>query len=199
MLPGERRVIRSFMNAPLRRSWTREEFFGWADGQDGRYEFDGFRPVDMNGGTIGHAIIIQNLNFALRDRLRNTQCRVLGPGAGVATIGQAVRYPDIAVTCSKLESTARMIPYAVALFEVLSPSTSRTDRIDKVREYAAIETVRRYVILESTSIGAMALERAKADEVWRTTTLLSGDVLEMQEIGVSIPVLELYEGVDFPA
>ena len=39
------------------------------------------------------------------------------------------------------------------VFEVLSPSSGQTDRIVKVREYASVPTVRRYVILEYTSAG----------------------------------------------
>jgi hypothetical protein len=31
---------------------TREAFFDWAEAQDAPYEFDGFQPVAMNGGTI---------------------------------------------------------------------------------------------------------------------------------------------------
>lgn len=186
------------MNAPFRRPWTQEEFFDWADGQEGRWEFDGFGPVDMNGGTIGHAIIIQNLNFALHSRLRATSCQVLGPGAGVATTGQAVRYPDALVTRDRLDGQARTVTGVIVLFEVLSPSTSRADRIDKLREYAAIASVRRYVILESISMGVAVFERAGANEAWRTTTLRYGDVLRMPEIGIDVPIAEFYEGIDVP-
>ena len=185
------------MNAPLRRSWTREEFFDWADGQEGLWEFDGFAPVDMNGGTINHSTIIQNLNAALRDRLKGSSSRVLGPVAGVATIGQAVRYPDALITRDRLDGTARIVPGVIALFEVLSPSTSRADRIDKVREYAAISSVRRYIILEYTSVGLTVLEREHADHAWRATTLVADDVLHMPDIGISIPVAEFYEGIAF--
>src|SRR5271165_5104521 len=45
------------MSAPLRRSWTQDEFFAWAGSQEGRYEFDGFQPVAMTGGTVNHALI----------------------------------------------------------------------------------------------------------------------------------------------
>jgi hypothetical protein len=44
---------------------TREEFFPWAEAQDERYEFDGFAPVAMTGGTIGHSDISGNTRTAL--------------------------------------------------------------------------------------------------------------------------------------
>ena len=73
---------------------SREEFFAWAELQDARYEFDGFEPVAMVGGSLNHSQICQNLYAALRSRLRGTGCRLYGPDAGVATSGNAVRYPD---------------------------------------------------------------------------------------------------------
>jgi Uma2 family endonuclease len=186
------------MSAPLRKSWTQDEFLTWAASQEGRYEFDGFQPVAMTGGTVGHAIIIQNVNAALRDRLRGSGCRPLGPDAGVATIGAAIRYPDALVTCTKVDIGALTVPGVVVVFEVLSTTTSRTDRIVKVREYAAVASIRRYVILESTSVGLTVLERQPPDEVWRATTLTADDILRMPEIAIEIPVAEFYADVNFP-
>ena len=185
------------MSAPLHRSWTQDEFFTWAAIKEGRYEFDGFRPVAMTGGTVGHAVIIRNLARALDQRLRGGTCQPLGPKAGVATVGTAVRYPDALVTCAKLDNNALTVPGVVVVFEVLSASTSRTDRIIKVREYAAVASIRRYVILESTSVGLTVLERNRPDEAWRVTTLTTGEILGMPEIDIEVPIAEFYEDVSF--
>ena len=64
------------------------------------------------------------------------------------------------MTCSKFDSRGRTIPGVVVVFEVLSSTTSRRDRIVKPREYAAVPSIRRYVILESTSVGLTVMERA---------------------------------------
>jgi Uma2 family endonuclease len=186
------------MNIPLRRAWTRDEFFAWAAGQEGRYEFDGLAPVAMTGGTINHAMIMRNLHRALDRRLRGGACRPLGPDAGVATVGDAVRYPDALVTCSALDGAALTVPGVVVVFEILSSGTSRTDRIVKVREYAAVASIRRYVIVESTSVGLTVLERDQPGDAWRASTLTEADALRMPEIGIEIPVTECYEDVGFP-
>ena len=186
------------MNVPFRKSWTQEQFFSWAEAQEGRFEFDGFRPVAMTGGTVGHSVVTRNLHRALDARLRTGGCQPLGPDAGVETLGAAVRYPDALVTCSKLDPASRTVPGVVAVFEVLSSATSRTDRIVKLREYAAVPSIRRYVILESTSIGLTVMERERPDEIWRVTTLANDGTLRMPEIGIEIPLAELYEGMTFP-
>jgi len=72
----------------------------------------------------------------------------------------------------------------------LSQSTSRTDRIEKVREYQATQSILRYVILEQDSIGATVFERR--GETWAATTLTEGDPLSMPEIGVEIALAALY-------
>ena len=187
------------MNITLRKRWmTRAQFFDWAQAQGIRYEFDGFQPVAMTGGTARHNTISLNIHRALYDRLDGKKCRPLGPDAGVATVGETVRYPDALVTCTKFPDTDYLVPGVVVVFEVLSPTSGRMDRIVKVREYAAVASILRYVILEHASIGVTVLERSGAAEKWTVTTLTASDPLAMPEIGVEIPVAELYEGTDLP-
>jgi Uma2 family endonuclease len=185
------------MNAPLRRPWTQEEFFAWDGHQEGRYEFDGLAPVAMNGGTINHSIVIRNLHRALDRRLYGGRCQPLGPDAGLQTIGNAVRYPDALVTCSKLAGNALLVPGVVATFEVLSPNSGRLDRITKLREYAAVPSIRHYVILEYLSADVTVLSRGEANEPWIATTLTSDETLHLPAIDIEITVGEFYEGVTF--
>ncbi|MSP01480.1 MAG: Uma2 family endonuclease [Acetobacteraceae bacterium] len=187
------------MNVVLRTPrMTRDEFLTWAEVQMARYEFDGFEPVAMTRGTIGHSRITRNIHTALGPRLKGSSCEPLGPDAGVATIGGAVRYPDALVTCTRAQSTDRLVPGVVVVFEVLSPSSGRIDRIDKLLEYRAVPTIRRYVILEHGSVGMTVHTRANGDAPWTTTALTGGDVLAMPEIGIAVPVGEFYDGTELP-
>ena len=185
------------MNAPLRKPWTQDEFLTWASTQEERYEFDGFAPVGMTGGSANHSRITLNVQAALRSRLRGGPCEPLGPDAGVATVGAAVRYPDALVTCAKFAGVALTIPGVVVVFEVVSQSSSRVDRIVKVREYAAVPSIRRYAILETSTPGVTVFERGDADTAWTATTLTDDDTLLMPEIGIAIPVAEFYERIEF--
>ena len=40
------------MNVALRKPMTLEAFLAWEERQELRYEFDGFQPVAMTGGTF---------------------------------------------------------------------------------------------------------------------------------------------------
>jgi len=82
------------------------------------------------------------------------------------------------------------------VFEVLSSTSGRTDRIEKLREYQAVSSIRRYVILEHTSVGLVVHSRLNGEDAWTATAPTDGDVLAMPEIGIEIPVAEFYEATD---
>lgn len=188
------------MNIALRKPrMSREDFFVWAEAQDERYEFDGFAPVAMTGGTVGHSRITRNIHFALQSRLAGSGCEPLGPDAGLRTVGDTVRYPDALVTCGKADNKAREVPGVVVVFEVLSPSSGHTDRIVKLLEYRAVASIRRYVIVESASAGLTVHARAEAGANWTTTALTAEGTLDLPEIGISIPVAEFFAGTDLAA
>jgi Uma2 family endonuclease len=185
------------MSRPMHRAWTQEEFFAWAEAQDLRYEFDGVQPVAMTGGTVNHGIVRSNLGGALYVRLRGGRCQPLGPDNGIATVGTTVRYPDALITCSKQEGASRLVVEPVVVFEVISPSTRRMDQFVKVREYAAVPSIRRYVLVESSSMDVTVMERNEPGVPWVISTLTEVDILRIPEVGIEIPVLDLYEGVTF--
>ncbi len=186
----------AYMNVALREpSMTREEFFDWAEVRRERYEFDGFQPVAMNGGTFNHSLIARNILTSLHNLLRGTGCTTLGSDAGVNTVGDAVRYPDVLVTCSRTDGKARTVNGPVIVFEVVSPSSGRLDRIDKLREYQAVETIRRTVIVEQDSV-AMTVYSRDRGETWEAVALTENDVLSLPEIDIELAVAGLYEGVE---
>jgi Uma2 family endonuclease len=176
---------------------TQNEFFDWAEAQDMRYEFDGFQPVAMTVGNLGHSRVMRNINFQLTSRLRGKPCEPLGPDAGVATVGDTVRYPDAVVTCTRFDPRDRVVPNPVVVFEVVSPTSGRTDRIVKLHEYQAVPTIRRYVIVESDSGAVTVLSRDHEGEAFRAAGLTEDDTLDLPEIGIEIPVAAIYEGLTF--
>jgi len=185
------------MNVALQRLWTAEQFLSWAGTQEGRFEFDGIGPVAMTGGNARHSAITTNIHVALRPRLRGTSCSHFGPDLAVRTEGEKVRSPDALITCTKFPGTDLVAPDPVVIFEVLSPTSGRTDRIEKVREYALVPSIRRYIIVETKFAGVMVLHRKNEGDEWLAATLTGDDVLDIPEVGITLPVAEFYENVDF--
>ncbi|WP_428487182.1 Uma2 family endonuclease [Rhodopila sp.] len=181
------------MSIALRKPMTVAEFLAWEERQELRWEFDGFEPVAMNGGTVAHEIIGDNIRFILRSHLGGGPCRVHGPTLKIEVAGH-IRYPDGFVICTPVPARATVVRDPVIVFEVLSDSTSRTDRIEKLREYRAAPSIQRYVILEQDAIAAMVFVRK--DGEWVVETLTMEDTLRMPEIDVQVPMAEFYTGID---
>ena len=174
---------------------TVAEFLDWEERQELRWEFDGFQPIAMTGGTRAHETISGNIFFALRSRLTGQHCQVFGANLKIEVAGR-IRYPDAFVTCTSGPGKQTVVQDAVVVFEVLSDSTSRTDRITKLREYGATPSIQRYVILEQDAIAAMVFVRKGADLV--AEALTAADTLRMPEIDAEVPMTEFYEGVALP-
>ena len=190
------------MNVTLRPAlpgpaMTREQFLDWEGHETGRWEFDGVRAVPMTGGSNNHSLILGLLVYALLRRLKGTGWNVM-PEAGLATVGEKVRYPEVLVTRAPGAGSAKLSSGAVVVFEVVSPSSVRTDRVDKVREYAAVASIRRYVIAEQSAAVLTVYHRDGGSQEWRSLPLGAGETLDLPELGIVVPVDEIYEGLAFP-
>ena len=174
---------------------TLAQFLAWEERQELRYEFDGFQPVAMTGGTAAHSAIHRNLAIAIGGRLRGKPCQFHGSHLKIEVAG-SIRYPDGFVVCSPVAGSATVVHEPVVVFEVLSESTARTD-LAKNQEYAATASVLRYIMLAQDEMAGTMFERIGND--WVGHLLLAGTILRMPEIGIELPLAELYEGIDFAA
>ena len=180
------------MSMALRKPMTLDEFLAWEEGQEFKHEFDGFGIVAMTGGTIAHGAIQGNLLTALNTRLRGKPCRPFGPDTQVRGAG-SIRCPDAFVVCPPIPRTPP-VEDPVVIFEILSPSTAVIDQFVKNREYEATPSVQRYVMLAQDRIAATVFARESGDWVGR---LLAEDaMLDMPEIGIAVPLAELYADLD---
>jgi Uma2 family endonuclease len=182
------------MDVAPRKPMSIEEFLAWEERQELKYEFDGWQPEAMTGGTYVHSLIQGNLAIALGSRLRGTPCTYVNNDLKIAVSG-IIRYPDGFVICTPVSLRATLVHKPVVIIEVLSPSTSGKDRITKNREYAATPSVKRYVMLEQDRIAATVFSRSA--ENWIGQVLLEDAELALPEIGITLPLAELYDGIDF--
>jgi Uma2 family endonuclease len=182
------------MNLALRKPMTLVEFLAWEERQELKYEFDGTTAVAMVGVTRAHARIQRNLNTSLDTRLRGKPCEFLGNDLKIEVAGR-IRCPDGFVACSPGANSSTVVQDPVVIFEITSPSTSSTDRIVKNGEYRATASVQRYVMLEQDRVAATVFSRAGDD--WVGHVFVGDVILAMPEIGIEVPLVELYEGLVF--
>ena len=172
---------------------TVSEFLAWEETQELRWEFDGIAPVAMTGGTVAHEVIQNNLVAALNARLRGRPCRAYGSSLKIEAAG-AIRYPDAFIACSPMSPRDTVCREPVIVFEIISPTTARTDRIAKMRDYWDAPSIRRYVLIEQDAISATS--HIRQDGRWVGRVLWAGDMLDLPEAGIAVPLEDLYEGLD---
>ncbi len=181
------------MNVALRRPMSLTEFLAWEERQALRYEFDGFRPVAMTGGTAAHSAIQRNLLFCLTGRLRGQPCQPYGSELKIEVAG-SIRYPDAFVVCTPVAPKDTVVRDPKVVFEILSESTANTDLIEKNAEYRATPSIQRYVILEQDHAAAIVFSRKGGD--WVADIIAGGEACSAcQRVGVEVTLSELYEGV----
>src|SRR5262249_23758382 len=148
-----------------------------------------------------HHVAVPRQRGGRRDRAQSFVCRAGGlpPGAVLQLrLRRAVAPARLGRHERRIASAhePRRIPRlgAVVILEILSESTARIDDVDKNAEYRASRSVQRYVMLEQDRQAATVF--ACEGDRW-VGTLLTGDaVLAMPEIGIDLPLAELYEGLD---
>ena len=184
------------MSTALSRGITVAEFLAWEERQELRHEFDGYEPHAMTGGTLNHAAIQATLIRVIGNRLSGSACRVFGSHLKISVDG-SIRYPDAMVLCTAVDGKATVVDNPVVVFEIVSPSTERVDRIVKSAEYRSTPSVQAYVMLQQDFIGATVFRRT--GELWTADTYGESATIGLLAIAIDLPIDEVYEGLDLSA
>jgi Uma2 family endonuclease len=182
------------------RRWTVEKFFAWQEGQAERYELvDGFPIRMMAGARNVHDDIVVNVLAELRNQLRGRDCRPFTGDGAIETKPGQIRRPDIGVDCGRRDPNATRAALPRVVVEVLSPTTRDFDTIDKLDEYKMVESLERIIVIEPNAPEVIVWTRGEG-RIWRKA-MRQGleETIEMPEIGVTLPLREIYDGVEFPA
>jgi Uma2 family endonuclease len=181
------------MDTILDRPWTTESFLAWEDRQEFKHEFDGQRVIPMTGGSIAHQRIVINLCLTLMGLLGDNP--LIAVQEMRLRIGARIRYPDVVVCSAPLDQTTRTLTDALAAFEVLSDDTATTDRVDKLIDYAAVPSLRAYVLLEQTAAAATLFQHVPGGE-WIASAHIA-DTLVLPGFDISLSFEDLYRGLTF--
>lgn len=154
----------------------------------------------MAGATDNHNRITLNVASELRQALKGKPCEAfvadmkLRIALGFDELGY---YPDVMVVCDQEDKAPLHRTAPKIIVEVVSRSTSRIDRREKLLAYQAIPSLEVYIILEQACMRAVVHRRA--NHWW--PEILEGDdaVITLDELGVRLSFQEVYDRVDWAA
>jgi Uma2 family endonuclease len=153
----------------------------------------------MAGGRIVHHRIAGNIFGSLWGRLRGRPCQPFNSDTKVRVrlpTHTRFYYPDVSVVC---RSNPRDDPFQdepAVLCEVLSRSTRRIDEGEKKDVYLTIPSLAVYLLIEQDAPAVVAFRRTDHGFIRELYQGLEA-VVPLPEIGIDLPLAEIYEGVEF--
>ena len=187
------------MAEPAIRRMTLAEFLRWDDGTDTRWELVDGVPVAMAPPAVAHGILAARLGGRIDAALRSRRPCVVQSEAGVVPPDRDDTWyvADLAVTCTRLEPGQQLLRDPVLIVEILSPSTIAVDRQEKIPEYRQIPSVQEIVAIDSVRVFAEVMRRE--GDRWITEIVQGlGATLSLASIGLTVPMAELYDGIELP-
>jgi len=131
-------------------TYTRDEFYEVECTSSTRHEFYAGYIVAMAGGSPRHGRIISEINRILGTALLRTSCFAVGSEQMVRVEEADLdAYPDVVVYCEDAAFDGRFERTSLeplALVEVLSPSTQKTDLSIKRTGYFKLPTLSDYLV-----------------------------------------------------
>jgi Uma2 family endonuclease len=164
-----------------------------------KHEYIGGVVYAMAGARNAHNVIASNTLVAVGSRLRGRSCRPFNSDTKIRVrLPTHVRfyYPDASVICRPNPQTDSFQDEPAVLFEVLSRRTRRIDEGEKKDAFLTIPSLDVYVLIEQEMAAVVAFRRTENGFVREVYQGLDA-VLPLREIGVDLPLAEIYESVEF--
>jgi len=159
-----------------------------------RHEYLDGMAWAMAGGTFDHSAVTTNVIVSLGVQLRGKGCRVYESNLRIRVKATGLAtYPDASIVCGRVQldpadpkNTTAINPKV--LIEVLSPSTEKYDRGEKVEHYRKIVSLKEIALVST---------RGQLVEVWRKTGHAwkrheYRDVAQLVSVGCELALSEVY-------
>lgn len=175
-----------------------EEYFEIEEKSSNLHEYVAGEIYDMAEPSQAHDIVAMNLAGPLHTHVQDRPRRVY-PGRRqlqLKCFGDDLVYrPDVWVACGEIRNTkGDYVEEPCLVIEVLSPSTARLDRREKVTSYREVPSIKEYVLVAQKPAHVVIYRRADG---WRPQVLESlEEVLDLQSVGLAIPVARIYKGLE---
>jgi Uma2 family endonuclease len=169
------------------------DFLGWAEAQEGRWELHDGVAKKITPERLDHARTKGEAYLALRYAAwrAGCDCEVFGSGGGVQIDERTVYAPDGAIVCGpKLPDDAILLLNLIVVVEVLSLDTAAFDCGGKLSGYFSLPSVEHYLILDPERRVAIHHKRGQGGAI--ETRVLTGGVARLDPPGFEVAVEAMF-------
>jgi Uma2 family endonuclease len=172
---------------------TEEEYLQLEEKATVRHEFISGKMYEMPGGSNNHEDVISNIHVQLSlQRLKTVSqgLRVRNPQ------NKSYYYPDVLVRPHG-GGKAGYTETPLLIAEVLSPSTRINDLSDKFIAYRHFASLEYYLVVEPDFCYVNLFSKDESGE-WQSEVYNQfTDVVPLPKLNASLPVKDIYEGLDW--
>lgn len=180
---------------------TQEEYLAFERASLEKHEYYQGEIFAMSGAGMRHNRIQVNFIREVGSYLKGKPCDVFGSELRVHIPANTLyTYPDALIVCDKpqmLDNEFDTLLNPVVVVEILSRTTQSYDRGDKFALYRSIPSLKEYILINSEKLGIEQYHRQQ-DDAWLLHVQQEKEAtLFIHSINFSLPVSELYSGVEF--
>lgn len=157
-----------------------------------RHEYIDGAVYAMAGASDRHGLIVSALVYALKAHARRLGCQLFSSDMKVKLIlsGKTIfYYPDLLVACRPDDNDPYFRTQPKLIVEVLSETTARTDRREKLLSYIRIDSLVEYLIIEQAS-RAVEIYRRRND--WLPDVIEGAGEIQLDSLECTISMDDLY-------
>ena len=158
-----------------------------------KHEYINGAVYAMAGASEIHNLLAGNIFFHLFRHLRGSPCKVFMSDMKVqikTASTECFYYPDIVVSCDTTDNHEYYKVKPVVIVEVLSDSTSRTDRGEKFYNYRQLNSLQEYLLVEQNQRYVEVYARANQWQV-----MASPEIVTLKALDLTLSLDEVYERV----
>ena len=181
------------MREPLFMTW--DEYLAFEEQSPYRHEYINGAVYTMNGESLAHNQIAQELVVAFRSHLRGCLCEPFFLQVKLeiqAARDKIAYYPDAMVSCRSKDRSDQIVRNPKLVVEILSRSTRCIDQREKAMTYQSVESIEEYVLIAESEPRIVVHRRA---DDWRPVVVSTMEAqVEFRSIGLQMPMARIYEG-----
>lgn len=162
-----------------------------------RHEYIDGQIYPMLGISDKSRIITENIFNLIRSQLYGSDFRVFSSEMKLRIEPLNIfYYPEILVTSDSQDREKLFKSRPCLIVEVISPTTERIDRNEKLVNYRALESLQEYVLVSQSEI-KIDIYRKYNQASWFVESITDKRVIKFNSIGLSVSMEEIYEDVEF--
>jgi len=178
----------------LGQSVSLEDYLAGECATDVRHEYIAGQVYAMVGASRSHALIVTALALAIGTHSRNSGCQLFIADMKVrlSIAGDDIfYYPALMLSCDPEDREDLFLTRPCLIVEVLSKSTARIDRREKLLAYQTLGSLQEYVLAAQDHPTIEVFRRANN---WQREQI-TGDNLHLDCIDTDIPLTMIYQDV----